>query len=69
MALSPMVPPAIAVAGFLVLIIGSMGYMGVFTMATILCYVLMTAGLLVVIGGMVLMMYCSGSRGTTPEEE
>ena len=69
MALNPMVPPVIAVTGFLVLIIGSMGYMGVFTMVTILCYVLMTVGLLAVIGGMVLMMYNRGSRVTAPEEE
>ena len=57
MALNPTVPPAIAVAGFLVLIFGSMGYMGVFTMVDILCYILMVIGLLMTVAGMALMMY------------
>ena len=69
MALSPVVPPAIAVAGFLVLIIGSMGYMGVFPMATVPCYILMIVGLLAVICGMALMMYRGGSCEASPEEE
>ena len=62
MALNPTVPPAIAVVGFLVLIFGSMGYMGVFTMVDVLCYALMVIGLLMTVAGMALMMYLPGDR-------
>ncbi len=69
MAQNQMVPPMVSVAGFIVLIIGSMGYMGVFTMTDIVSYILMTVGLIAVIGGMVAMMLINRSVGNAPEEE
>ena len=69
MARNQMVPPIVSVVGFIVLIIGSMGYMGVFTMIDIACYILMTVGLMAVIGGMVAMMYMNRSFEDVPEEE
>ena len=69
MARNQMVPPIVSVLGFIVLIIGSMGYMGVFTMIDIVCYILMTVGLMAVIGGMAVMMYMNRSFGEVPEEE
>ena len=69
MAQNQMVPPMVSVIGFIVLIIGSMGYMGVFAMIDIVSYILMTLGLIVVIGGMVVMMLKNRSVGRPPEEE
>ena len=68
MAQSQMVPPLVSVAGFMVLIIGSMGYMGVFGMNEAVSYVLMVLGLVAVIGGMAVMMYRNGSSGNEEEE-
>lgn len=64
-----MVPPLVSVVGFLVLIIGSMGYMGVFGMDEAVSYVLMVLGLIAVIGGMAVMMYRNGSSESDTEEE
>ena len=69
MAQNQMVPPLVSLAGFLVLIIGSMGYMGVFGMNEAVSYVLMVLGLLAVIGGMAIMMYRNSSFGSNTEEE
>ena len=69
MAQNQMVPPMISVAGFIVMIIGSLGYMGVFAMNDIVSYILMTAGLITVIGGMVVMMLKNRSVANVPEEE
>ena len=69
MAQDRLVPPTISVLGFAVLIIGSMGYMGVFAMTDIVSYILMTVGLMAVIGGMLAMMLMNRSVGDVPEEE
>ena len=69
MAQNQMVPPMVSVAGFIVMIIGSMGYMGVFAMADVVSYILMTVGLIAVIGGMAAMMLINRSVGDVPEEE
>ena len=69
MAQNQMVPPMVSVAGFIVLIIGSMGYMGVFAMTNIVSYILMTVGLIAVVGGMIAMMLINRSVGNDPEEE
>ena len=69
MAQNQMVPPMVSVTGFIVLILGSMGYMGVFAMTDVISYILMTVGLIAVIGGMVAMMLINRSVGDTPEEE
>ena len=69
MAQNQMVPPLVSVAGFIVLIIGSLGYMGVFAMADVISYILMTVGLIAVIGGMVAMMWINRTVGNAPEEE
>ena len=69
MAQNQMVPPMVSVAGFIVLIIGSLGYMGVFAMADVISYILMTVGLIAVIGGMAAMMLINRSVGDAPEEE
>ena len=69
MAQNQMVPPMVSVAGFIVLIIGSMGYMGVFAMTNIVSYILMTVGLIAVVGGMRAMMLINRSVGNVPEEE
>ena len=69
MAQNQMVPPMVSVAGFIVMIIGSMGYMGVFAMADVVSYILMTVGLIAVIGGMAAMMLINRSIGDVPEEE
>ena len=69
MARNQMVPPMVSVTGFIVLIIGSMGYMGVFAMTDIVSYILMTVGLMAVIGGMIAMMLINRSVGNVPEEE
>ena len=69
MAQNQMVPPRVSVAGFIVMIIGSMGYMGVFAMADVVSYILMTVGLIAVIGGMAAMMLINRSIGDVPEEE
>ena len=69
MARNQMVPPVVSVTGFIVLIIGSMGYMGVFAMADVVSYILMTVGLIAVIGGMAAMMLIKRSIGDVPEEE
>ena len=69
MARNQMVPPMVSVTGFIVLIIGSMGYMGVFAMIDIVSYILMTVGLVAVIGGMLAMMIINRSVGNAHEEE
>ena len=69
MAQNQMVAPAASVVGFIVLIIGSMGYMGVFAASDVLCYVLMVAGLLLVVGGLAFMMYQNRRFVNTSEEE
>ena len=69
MAQNQMVPPMVSVTGFIALILGSMGYMGVFAMTDVISYILMTVGLIAVIGGMAAMMLINRSVGDVPEEE
>ena len=59
---------AASVAGFAVLIIGSMGYMGVFGMNEIVSIVLMVVGITAVIGSMLVMMI-KGRPAERLEEE
>ena len=64
-----MVLPVATVTGFILLIIGSLGYMGAFAIGEVVSNILMVIGLLVVIAGMALMMYLNRSAGLTQEEE
>ncbi len=59
---------AASVVGFAVLIIGSMGYMGVFGMNEIVSIVLMVVGITAVIGSMLVMMI-KGRPAERQEEE
>ena len=61
-----MVLPAIALLGFAVLIIGSMGYMGVYKVADVLSYILMVIGLLTVIVCLAIMLYQTKVTKDTP---
>ena len=69
MAQNRMVLPVATVTGFILLIVGSMGYMGTIAIGDILSNTLMVIGLLVVIAGMALMMYQNRTAGNTQEEE
>ena len=69
MAQNRMVLPVVTVTGFIVLIIGSLGYMGVFAISEVISNVLMVAGLLAVIIGMAMMMYQNKTAGRAPEED
>ncbi len=69
MAQNRMVLPVATVTGFILLIIGSLGYMGTFAIGEVVSNILMVIGLLVVIAGMALMMYLNRSAGLTQEEE
>ena len=69
MAQNRMVLPVATVMGFILLIIGSLGYMGAFAIGEVVSNILMVIGLLVVIAGMALMMYLNRSAGLTQEEE
>ena len=69
MAQNRMVLPVATVTGFILLIIGSMGYMGVFAIGEIISNILMVVGLLTVIIGMAMMMYQNRSAELAPEEE
>ena len=69
MAQNRMVLPVATVTGFIVLIIGSLGYMGVFAIGEVISNVLMVVGLLTVIAGMAVMMYQNRCDGCKPEEE
>ena len=55
MAQDRLVPPTISVLGFAVLIIGSMGYMGVYAVNDAVSYTMMIIGIMAVIVGMLLM--------------
>ena len=69
MAQDRLVPPTISVLGFAVLIIGSMGYMGAIKMHEVICYVMMVAGIIGIIGAMAFMMYQNSVSLKNPEEE
>ena len=69
MAQNQMVLPVATVTGFILLIVGSMGYMGVFAMSEVISNILMVIGLIVVIAGMALMMYQNRIAANTQEEE
>ena len=69
MAQNRMVLPVATVTGFILLIIGSLGYMGTFAIGEVVSNILMVIGLLVVIAGMALMMYQNRTAGNTQEEE
>ena len=59
---------AASVLGFVVLIVGSMGYMGVFAMNEVVSLVLMVVGIAAVIGSMIMLMMKERSQ-KGPEEE
>ena len=61
MAQNRMVLPVATVTGFIVLIIGSLGYMGVFEIGEVISNILMVIGLLVVIAGLAVMVYFNRS--------
>ena len=69
MAQNRMVLPVATVTGFILLIIGSLGYMGVFAIGGIISDVLVVVGLLTIIIGMAMMMYQNRSAGHAFEEE
>ena len=69
MAQNRMVLPVATVTGFILLIIGSLGYMGVFAIGGIISDVLMVVGLLTIIIGMAMMMYQNRSAGHAFKEE
>ncbi len=69
MAQNLMVLPASTVTGFILLIVGSMGYMGVFAIGETVSNILMVVGLLTVIVGLALMVYQNRNAGLTREEE
>lgn len=69
MAQNRMVLPVATVTGFILLIVGSMGYMGAIAIGDVFSNILMVIGLLVVIAGMALMMYQNRIAANTQEEE
>ena len=69
MAQNRMVLPVATIAGFIILIIGSLGYMGALAIGEVISSILMVVGLLTVIGGIAVMMYQNRSAGYTKEEE
>ena len=58
-----------SVVGFVLLIVGSMGYMGAIKMHEVICYVMMVAGIIGIIGAMAFMMYQNSVSLKNPEEE
>ncbi len=68
MARDQMTVLAASILGFAVLIIGSMGYMGVFGMNEIVCLVLMVVGITAVVGSMFVMMIKGRSIQRLEEE-
>ena len=59
---------AASILGFVVLIVGSMGYMGIFAMNEVVSLVLMVVGIAAVIGSMIMLMMKERSQ-KSPEEE
>ena len=59
---------AASILGFVVLIVGSMGYMGIFAMNEVVSLVLMVVGIAAVIGSMIMLMMKERSQ-KGPEEE
>lgn len=68
MARDQMVILAASILGFVVLIVGSMGYMGIFAMNEVVSLVLMVVGIAAVIGSMIMLMMKERSQ-KGPEEE
>ena len=68
MARDQMVMLAASILGFVVLIVGSMGYMGIFAMNEVVSLVLMVVGIAAVIGSMIMLMMKERSQ-KGPEEE
>ena len=68
MARDQMVILAASILGFVVLIVGSMGYMGIFAMNEVVSLVLMVVGIAAVIGSMIMLMMKERSQ-KSPEEE
>jgi hypothetical protein len=60
---------ALAVIGFAILIAGSIGYMGVYYLDTVVSYVLMGLGLAMVVASLVLVSLVKGADGSTKEVE
>lgn len=59
---------AASILGFVVLIVGSMGYMGIFAMNEVVSLMLMVVGIAAVIGSMIMLMMKERSQ-RSPEEE
>ncbi len=59
---------AASILGFVVLIVGSMGYMDIFAMNEVVSLVLMVVGIAAVIGSMMMLMMKERSQ-KSPEEE
>ena len=59
---------AASILGFVVLIVGSMGYMGIFAMNEVVSLMLMVVGIAAVIGSMIMLMMKERSQ-KGPEEE
>ena len=59
----------VSVIGFIVLIAGSLGYMGVYSVSEWFSYILMGIGIAAVIGAMLVMTFFSNAEGAAPEEE
>lgn len=59
----------ISILGFLVLILGSLGYMGVYSLDKTLATILMGIGIAAVIAGMAVISLVKDSRKHSKEEE
>ena len=60
---------AASVVGFLLLIAGSLGYMGVYGFPEWLSYILMGIGIVAVVGALIVMTFLSNGGAVEPEEE
>ena len=59
----------VAVAGFVILIVGSIGYMGVVALGEALSCVLMGIGIVAVIGALIALTVMMRTKETAPKEE
>lgn len=59
----------ISIVGFLILIAGSLGYMGVYSLDSTISYILMGIGIVAVVAGMAVMCLTKDTANKTPEEE
>lgn len=59
----------VAVIGFILLMVGSLGFMGVFTLAEWASYILMGIGIVAVIGSLIAITVLSNQSGSASMEE